>query len=105
MGQHAKGDWGYRTGLEASAVGLAAASMLASGHAHAMARVHAEREAREQAAYDTAVYYSLQNARELEALARELADQVVALTAENAKLKRNLQLREAAITAMRAQRL
>jgi hypothetical protein len=54
MGHHARGDWGYKVGLEASAAGFSAASLLTAGHAHAMERVRADREAREQGAYDAA---------------------------------------------------
>ena len=101
MGQQARGDWGYKVGLEASAVGFAAASLLAAGHAHAMERVRQDREDREQAVYDAAVAFRLQNADAVEALAMELADELAAAKAEIAQLRRTLAQRQAYIDSLR----
>ncbi len=97
----ARGDWGYKVGLEASAVGFAAASLLAAGHAHAMERVRADRAAREQAVHDAMIGYRLQNAAELEVLAVELADELAEAKAEIVKLRRMLAQNQAYIDSLR----
>jgi uncharacterized protein HemX len=101
VGQQARGDWGYKVGLEASAVGFAAASLLVAGHAHAMERMRQERAAREEAAHDAAVAYRLGNADQVEALAMELADELAEAKAEITRLRRTLAQRQAYIDSMR----
>jgi hypothetical protein len=100
MGQ-ARGDWGYRVGLEASAVGFAAASLLVAGHAHAMERVRADRAAREQSAHDAMIAYRLENAAQLEALAMDLADELAEAKAEIMKLRRMLEQKQSYIDSLR----
>lgn len=101
MSKRAQGDWGYKVGLEASAVGFAAASLLVAGHAHAMERVRADREAREQAAYDAAVACRLHNAAEIEAVALELADELAKANAAIARLRKMLVQKQAYIDSLR----
>lgn len=77
------GDWGYKVGLEASAVGFAAASLLAAGHEYAMQAVADARAAREQQAYDAALEALARNEAELGAYARWLARELLAERSEN----------------------
>lgn len=101
MGQQTRGDAGYAVGMQATGVGLAVGALLWTGHAKAMERVRQDREDREQAAYDAAVGYRLQNADQVEALAMELADELAEAKAEIAQLRRTLAQRQAYIDSLR----
>ncbi|MGE0500654.1 MAG: hypothetical protein AB7I79_03235 [Rhizobiaceae bacterium] len=94
-------DAGYNIGLQATGVGLTAAAVLWTGAVKAIEGVQAAREDREQAAYDAAVGYRLQNADRLESLAMELADQLAEARAENARLRRQLAQKQAYIDSLR----
>ncbi len=97
-----RGDWGYKVGLEASAVGFAAASLLVAGHAHAMQAVADAKAAREQEAYDAAVDALVRNEAELEAYARRLAGELIAERLENRRLQRMLVQKQAYLDSLKA---
>ncbi|MBX3576205.1 MAG: hypothetical protein KF723_03275 [Rhizobiaceae bacterium] len=94
-------DSGYNVGMQATGVGLAVGALLWTGHAKAVEAVRADREAREQAAYDAAVAYRLGNAAEVEALALELADELAEAKAEIVRLRRQLGQKQAYIDSLR----
>lgn len=94
-------DSGYNVGLQATGVGLTAAAVLWTGAVKAIEGVQQAREDREQAAYDAAVAYRLQNADRLETLALELADELAEARAEIARLRRTLAQRQAYIDSLR----
>jgi hydroxylamine reductase (hybrid-cluster protein) len=99
----ASGDWGYKVGLEASAVGFAAASLLVAGHAHAMQAMADARAQREQDAYDAAVDALVRNEAELEAYARQLASELVSERLENRRLQRMLVQKQAYLESLKVQ--
>lgn len=95
-------DIGTAVGLQATAIGVGLGALLYTGHAQGMERMRADREAREQAAYDAAVSYALGNAEELGVIARRAVRDLAASQAENAKLRRALAQRQGYIDRMKA---
>lgn len=101
MTNRAHGDMGYRVGLTASAVGLAAGALIARAHEDGMANVRAHREAQRQAVEDARVDADLANGRRMATLAAKLADELAAERAENARLRKLLAQRQAFIDSLR----
>lgn len=102
MTQHrARGDAGYRVGLAATGLGLATGALIARAHEDGMANVRAHLEARRQAIADARVNADLANGQRMAALAAELADELAAERAENARLRRLLAQRQAYIDGLR----
>jgi hypothetical protein len=95
-------DVGRAVGLQATAIGVGIGGLLYTGHAQAMQRVNAYREACEQAAYDAAVSAALGNAHELGIIARQAVRDLAASQAENARLRRALAQRQGYIDRMKA---
>lgn len=95
-------DTGTAIGLQATAIGVGLGALLYTGHAQAMQRVSADREARKQAAYDAAVAAALGNAHELGIIARRAVRDLAASQAEVAKLRRALAQRQGYIDRMKA---
>ena len=85
------------------AAGFLGAALLHKGHQNALERMYAEREAREQVAYEAAVNDALHDAKRLGEIAKAAARQLAKARAENAKLKRALAQREGYIARMRGQ--
>lgn len=94
-------DIGTSVGLQATALGAGLGAILYTGHARAMEAVRADREAREQAAYDAAVDAALGNAEALGRFARKAVRDLAAANAEIAKLRRALEQRQGYIDRMR----
>ncbi|MFU0507366.1 hypothetical protein [Pseudaminobacter sp. NGMCC 1.201702] len=94
-------DIGTAVGLQATALGAGIGALLYTGHARAMEAVRADREAREQAAYDAAVVAALGNAEQLGLIARQAVRDLAAAYAEIAKLRRALAQRQAYIDRQR----
>jgi hypothetical protein len=94
-------DIGTSVGLQATAIGIGMGALIAGGHASAMERVRADRQAREQATYDAAVSAALGNAAELGRLARMMAADLAEAHGENARLRRALEQRQAYIDRQR----
>jgi len=91
-------DQGTAMGLQATAVGLGIGAMLWAGHAHAMEKMRADHEAREQTAYDAAV---AGNTARLEAIARTALRNLGEAHAEIDRLRRALAQRQAYIDRQR----
>jgi len=97
-----KMDSGAAVGLQATALGVGIGAVLFTGHARAVEAARSAREAREQAAYDAAVYAALGNAEQLGIIARQAVRELAAVQAENAKLRRALAQRQAYIDRQRS---
>ncbi|MER8571288.1 hypothetical protein NKG99_07550 [Mesorhizobium sp. M1409] len=102
MAQHRGMDVGTAVGLQATSLGVGIGAMLYTGHANAMERVRADREAREQAAYDAALFAALGNADQLGRIARQAVRDLAIERAENARLRRALEQRQGYIDRIRA---
>ena len=90
-------DIGTAVGLQATALGIGLGAVISTGHARAMEAVLADREAREQAAYDAAILAALGNGERLGIIARQAVRDLAAANAEISRLRAALSQRQAYI--------
>lgn len=96
-----RGDEGYRLGMQMTGLGVALGALVARAHEDGMAAMEQARADQEAAKYDAWARGQARNARDLEALARSLVNEVLTLRESDRKLRKLLAQRQAVIDGMR----